>query len=507
MSKMLSKFGISIQIGFIGALGMIGLILVGIFYFIGSRELAAASAEADQANASLITLASVQIDLLQMRRAEKDLLLRHKEEPITQHKEASARFGRDAQALRGMLSVAREAQMTTVLAAMDQYQQSFTAVVADVRKIGFDENSGLQGALRGSVHDIEQLIDGDHEPRLAAAMLMMRRHEKDFLARLDRKYIDEMKQAAFRFAEVLSQSDLTAELKAQIGAKLAAYQRDFMAAAEASLEQVNSVVKLSKTYADAEPGVVELVRLLTEEATREKVAAEATAWRTTRMIGVVIASLAAIVAVLAWLIGRSIAGPLKDMARLMDQLANGDVTIAIGHSGRRDEVGTLARSLEIFKSIKLDALQKVEFEERQQQEQAAKARRQEEIDQLVGFFGRSTAGVFKALAGATADMARTSTSLEQSAGETDKQSQLVMTEVGHTSATVQTVSGRDPGTVRLDRGDRPPGERILAASPAGRWRRPRMSSTRSRSCAPPPSRSARWSSSSTASPARPICWR
>ena len=85
MSKMLSKFGISIQIGFIGALGMIGLILVGIFYFIGSRELAAASAEADQANASLITLASVQIDLLQMRRAEKDLLLRHKEEPITQH--------------------------------------------------------------------------------------------------------------------------------------------------------------------------------------------------------------------------------------------------------------------------------------------------------------------------------------------------------------------------------------------------------------------------------------
>ena len=200
------------------------------------------------------------------------------------------------------------------------------------------------------------------------------------------------------------------------------------------------MVKLSKTYADAEPGVVELVRLLTEEATREKVAAEATAWRTTRMIGVVIASLAAIVAVLAWLIGRSIAGPLKDMARLMDQLANGDVTIAIGHSGRRDEVGTLARSLEIFKSIKLDALQKVEFEERQQQEQAAKARRQEEVDQLVGFFGRSTAGVFKALAGATADMARTSTSLEQSAGETDKQSQLVLTEVGHTSATVQSVS-------------------------------------------------------------------
>ncbi len=146
---------------------------------------------------------------------------------------------------------------------------------------------------------------------------------------------------------------------------------------------------------------------------------------------------AGLMALVAALLARRVSAPIKAMTAAMQRLAAGKNDGDIPALGRRDEIGEMAKAVEVFKS---NAVQKLALEEHQLDDQAAKARRQEEVDQLVGFFGRSTAGVFKALAGATADMARTSTSLEQSAGETDKQSELVLSEVGHTSATVQSVS-------------------------------------------------------------------
>ena len=53
----------------------------------------------------------------------------------------------------------------------------------------------------------------------------------------------------------------------------------------------------------------------------------------------------AIVAMLAWLIGRSIARPLTDMSRLMDRLATGDLDVVVSGADRGDEVGVLARAV------------------------------------------------------------------------------------------------------------------------------------------------------------------
>ena len=64
------------------------------------------------------------------------------------------------------------------------------------RKLGLDENSGLEGTLRGSVHAIESELGKINDAPAKVAMLMMRRHEKDFMLRQDAKYGVQMKQAA-----------------------------------------------------------------------------------------------------------------------------------------------------------------------------------------------------------------------------------------------------------------------------------------------------------------------
>jgi len=67
-------------------------------------------------------------------------------------------------------------------------------------------------------------------------------------------------------------------------------------------------------------------------------------------------------------------------------------------------------------------------------------RRQEEIDQLIGFFGRSMSGSFKSLSVTSADMSQTSASLESAAQTTGSQAVQVLGEVGQTSLNIQTVA-------------------------------------------------------------------
>jgi len=140
---------------------------------------------------------------------------------------------------------------------------------------------------------------------------------------------------------------------------------------------------------------------------------------------------------LALFIGRGIARPIGAMTEAMTKLAAGDHTVEIPARANTDEIGAMARAVEVFKQ---HAIAKDALEEKQAREQAGQTRRQEEIGQLVGFFGRSVSGVFTTLAAASANMTQSSTSLEASATETGSQTTIVLNEVEQTAQTVQTVA-------------------------------------------------------------------
>ena len=111
--------------------------------------------------------------------------------------------------------------------SLKKYQSHFTAVVEQKRQLGLDEKSGLEGRLRASVHDIESRVDQLHESALLITMLTMRRHEKDFMLRRDRKYGDDMKKRNAEFVAGLDAANIPESAKAELKQKLADYQRDF----------------------------------------------------------------------------------------------------------------------------------------------------------------------------------------------------------------------------------------------------------------------------------------
>ena len=97
------------------------------------------------------------------------------------------------------------------------YQTTFKEMTDLYVGIGLDEKSGLHGALRKAVHNVEEILKQQNNLELNNVMLMMRRHEKDYLARKTDKYVKRMQTRHEEFSQLLARSSLDSELQASIG--------------------------------------------------------------------------------------------------------------------------------------------------------------------------------------------------------------------------------------------------------------------------------------------------
>jgi len=406
MKNFITRLAINRQIALIGILGVLGLLTVGIVSLVGKAQRATAEQDIADTATALATLSDIRIALLESRRAEKDFLLRHSEEYVQKHAAAAAAATTEIKHLRELTHDAEIAATLDRLGPMiASYVTQFGVVVEDSRKFGLDENSGLQGSLRKAVHDIEDTLKPFNDFGLDAAMLMMRRHEKDFFARGDAKYLDEMKQAAAGFERRLDASALPDSAKATIRDKLTAYQRDFFAAAGAAQQSAQAVVALSKVYREADPLITQMDSQTKEAAAVSKDRSAAVLQRTTTIVLSSIAVIVIVEAIFAFLVGRGITGLLLGISGLMERLAGGDLAIKVSGAERGDAIGTLARSLEVFRD-NAETARRLESEQALERER--KEKRQQTIDGLIKTFNVSVEDMLRSLAASAGMMHATS---------------------------------------------------------------------------------------------------
>jgi methyl-accepting chemotaxis protein len=169
------------------------------------------------------------------------------------------------------------------------------------------------------------------------------------------------------------------------------------------------------------------------KADDDRIFRSAVAW----LVGGSAIVLGSVTLLLFWIVISGVIRPTRRMTETMTRLASGDLAVDIPALERRDEIGLMARAVEVFKR---NAVEKTALEESQSKDNASRARRQEEIDQLVGFFGRSVSGVFNTVSSASASIAQTSSELVEAMSTTGGQARTVMGEMGQTGATVQSVA-------------------------------------------------------------------
>ena len=141
--------------------------------------------------------------------------------------------------------------------------------------------------------------------------------------------------------------------------------------------------------------------------------------------------------VLGWIALYQISRPLAFMTREMTKLANGDLNIEIEGADRADEVGGLARSLQVFKENAVTA-RRLEAEQRQQQ--AQKESRQQAVEEYIAVFDQQICEALDTLSAASTEMHATAGSMAATADETSKQATAVATASDQASTNVQTVA-------------------------------------------------------------------
>ena len=142
--------------------------------------------------------------------------------------------------------------------------------------------------------------------------------------------------------------------------------------------------------------------------------------------------------VLAWAISRAITRPLGTITQAMGRLAQGDLTVAVTDDLRRDEIGALARSLQVFKTSALE-MERLRKAHEEAERQAAEHRRQTMME-MADTFESTVKGIVDTVANAATGMRDAATALTATAHEASERSLLVASASEQASANVQTVA-------------------------------------------------------------------
>ena len=130
----------------------------------------------------------------------------------------------------------------------------------------------------------------------------------------------------------------------------------------------------------------------------------------------VVAALSLLLGVsIAFVIARSIVGPLKTITAAMTRLAGGNSMADIPGRGNTDEVGEMARAVEVFRQ---QAIENMRLGRAAEREQASKNQRQAAMDSHIQDFGTSISGVMTSLGEAAEAIRSSSAVMHQGAQQT-----------------------------------------------------------------------------------------
>jgi methyl-accepting chemotaxis protein len=185
-----------------------------------------------------------------------------------------------------------------------------------------------------------------------------------------------------------------------------------------------------RNYAGQPVAVLEIIKDTTEYE-----AAAAAAQR--NLILGTVAILAGAV-LLAFLLGRGLSRPLTAITAVMNRLSSGDTTVTIPGSDRRDELGTMAGAVDVFRRNMLEAasLREAQEADKQQAELEKKALQRRMADR----FEADVKGVVNAVAEATKDMQRVAGEITASVNGTSERAAAAAAASEEASASVSTVA-------------------------------------------------------------------
>ncbi|WP_321404642.1 methyl-accepting chemotaxis protein [Maridesulfovibrio sp.] len=297
---------IKAKLWIIGMLATAGFVIIFTVGIIGKNIMEEANWIEQQA-------AEAEVAMLQARRAEKNFLIR-KDLKYVELVEASTKTMQTK--LTGLQNTKLGTYAENGLTAVSAYISAFKEVVTDLKKMGLDQDSGIQGQLRNTIRNVEKICM-IYDSSLESGLLRLRRHEKNYILYHDGTHLEEVNKSMDEFTQSINNSALNTEQRSALGDQLNSYQ-----------QLVTNYAQLSSKIERNKQSFIKSVR--TMEPLLEKMASEAETMLKSRSniisrttLAVEISTILILLVSIAFII-KSITSPLKALEICADYVSEGN---------------------------------------------------------------------------------------------------------------------------------------------------------------------------------------
>jgi len=321
---------------------LVAIIAAAGIIIVGSMATLNASSSRDL-NGAAVDLVEIHSSMLLLRRHEKDFLARKDMKYATRFQGEYQLTNEKIEQLRSQLTEndIDSSDLNQMTNSLSSYSDKFTTVVETVQEIGINSKSGLYGELRNAVHDIEELLT-DSEA-IKVSMLMLRRHEKDFMLRKDTKYKDSFDEEVELF-RTLANENLDPPLAETILSSLDSYSDKFQSlidreVANGLTPNDGNLGKMRSAIHQMESKFADLHKKL-----NTIIESEYSAGQTVLIIGIILTSI--VVAGICLLVAQSIYKPIgifKD--RILEIADTKNLNIRLDHN-HDDELGYMGKAFD-----------------------------------------------------------------------------------------------------------------------------------------------------------------
>lgn len=381
MFSLVSTFKIAHRVSMLALAALCGIaVIAGMLLW--QRQMEARYRVAEDALIQRDGVLTTLVDALhESRLNQKDFLLSRDMNSVAQFDQTMGKVEQSVASLDGGAAPQTRAKLEALAQGVVAYGDRMKALVAKNAELGLTPAEGLEGAMRNGVHSIEKLIDVVANAEIRASMLMMRRHEKDFILRRDEAYVAKHAAEVETFKALVKLEYRPGAERQRIMDALEIYTASFRFYAQAVLDEEKARETVASAYNALLPVVAEISTIYRQEREASALENSAAADRTVSIVVGLIALTVASLFAGVYLIGRSITRPATAIIGAMRRLAEGETEFAVPGLHRRDEFGAMAHALEIFRQA---AIAKIELETQalaaRQQAEAEKARFQREAE-------------------------------------------------------------------------------------------------------------------------------
>ncbi|SFJ77788.1 methyl-accepting chemotaxis protein [Jannaschia pohangensis] len=304
-----------------------------------------------QENQLLDSIYEFEIDFLMARRAEKDFLLRKDQDYIDRHAEITTRMIEQIDRIEGLaaapLGSALDQDIAGLRASVDQYIAAFARLTETNVILGLDEDSGLEGTLRTAVKTVETSLNGFANAELQVKMLMMRRHEKDFILRGEQDYVDRFNTRIAEFQAFPATAYPSRSTQLETLGLIREYQAAFNEYASVHVAETEARREVSSAFAQAEPFFENVKDIVKTDIVETRDTAEFYSNAVLILSILAVMGTMLVFFALATRLSKRIVQPWRDTVNVIANLAEGNARIDV-LKNNYEEVADVAVAFEKF---------------------------------------------------------------------------------------------------------------------------------------------------------------